>query len=103
PAQAGEVDGRVPRAPGRAGAGRRGRGLRLPRRARSAGTAVDAAHGPRVAVPAGPRAPPPVAALPALQPALHLGVRAPVRPRPPVRAGLLSRGSAGRPLPSTGV
>jgi N-acetylglucosaminyldiphosphoundecaprenol N-acetyl-beta-D-mannosaminyltransferase len=52
-------------------AARRGRGLRLPRRAREAGSQVDAGPGTGVALPAGRRAPPAVEALPVQQPALR--------------------------------
>ena len=57
----------------RPGADRRRRRVRLPRRARPAGAGRDAALRPRVAVPARAGAAPPVAALPAVQPALRVG------------------------------
>src|SRR6185312_7814938 len=81
-AQAGEVDARDAPAPAGAAAGRRRGGVRLPRRARLAGAALDAALGPRVALPALARAATAVAALRALQPALRGGLRGPVRAPP---------------------
>ena len=66
-----------------AGARARGRrrGVRLPRRPRAPGPALDAVDRARVGVPAPPGAGPPLAALPALQPALRGRVPAPVAAR----------------------
>ncbi len=73
------MDGAHAAAAERAGADRRRRGVRLPRRARPAGAGAAAAARARVAVPARAGAAPAVAALPALQPALRRRLRPPVR------------------------
>ena len=75
-----------------AAAGRRRRGVRLPRGPGLPGAGVDAAQRPGVGLPAVARAAAPVAALRALQPAVRRRLRAPVRAPP--RA-------ARAPLPAT--
>ena len=68
-----------------AGARRRRRRLRLHRGPQAPGAGLDAARRPRVAFPDLTGPPAPRAPLPALQPGLHRGIRAPVRPGAPLR------------------
>src|SRR5919107_1700846 len=82
PTEAGEVDGPDARPPRGAGARRRRRRVRLPRRDAAAGAAVDAARRARMELSPRARAAPAVAPLRALQPALRRRVRPPVRHTP---------------------
>src|SRR5205085_12509182 len=90
-AEAGAVDAARAAPPARAAARGRGRGVRLPRGPRLAGAALDAARGARVELSPLARAATAVAALRALQPDVHRGLRAPVR-APPSRRRCFKEG-----------